>query len=56
MIFLFLFLLKFSTGYSILHALLTWVHGRGLRPLQPRVSLLAARRAQRVKALNVNIR
>ena len=31
-----------------LHALSTWVHGRGLRPLQPPVSLPAAWRAQKV--------
>ena len=28
----------------------TWVHGRGLYPLQPPVSLPAARRAQRVNS------
>ena len=32
-----------------LHALPTWVHGRGLHPLHPPVPLPAAREAQRVK-------
>ena len=31
-----------------LHALPTWDHGRGHRPLKPPLLLLAARRAQRV--------
>ena len=31
------------------HALTTWVHDRGIHPLQPPVRLPAARSAQRVK-------
>ena len=38
-----------------LHALSTWVHGRGLRPLQPPVSLPAAWRAQKVNDESVKV-
>ena len=38
-----------SKQVCFLHALPTWKNGRGLRPLQPPVPLLPARRAQRVR-------
>ena len=38
---------SFKTGW-FLHALSTWVHGRGLRPLQAPVPLPAACGVQRV--------
>ena len=54
---IFLFLFKrdeirsivFSKQHCFLHARPTWIHGRGLYPLQPLVLLPVACRAQRVK-------
>ena len=48
--------IQFSSKQGcFLHTLSTWVHGRGLRPLQPPVPLPAARRAQKVKKKRPNI-
>ena len=48
--------IQFSLKQScFLQALPTWVHGRGLYPLQPPMLLPAATQAQRVNKTFVNI-